>query len=42
MGNSNKESVALQRLATLFDDGIFTEIAPFTKGENGEVAVVAG
>ena len=42
MGNSNKESVALQRLATLFDDGIFTEIEPFAKGENGEVEVVAG
>lgn len=42
MGNSNKESVALQRLSTLFDDGIFTEIEPFAKGENGEVEVVAG
>ena len=42
MGNSNKENVAIQRLASLFDEGIFTEIDPFAKGENGEVEVVAG
>ncbi len=42
MGNSNKENVAVQRLASLFDDGIFTEIDPFAKGENGEVEVAIG
>lgn len=42
MSNSNKENAALGRLASLFDDGIFTEIEPFAKGENGEVEVVAG
>ncbi len=42
MGNSNKESIAVQRLASLFDDGIFTEIDPFAKGENGEVEVAIG
>ena len=42
MSNSNKENVAIQRLASLFDDGIFTEIDPFAKGADGDVEVVAG
>ncbi len=37
-----KNSVALARLETLFDDGSFTQIDPFAKSANGEVEVVAG
>lgn len=37
-----KNSVALKRLETLFDDGSFTQIDAFAKSVNGEVEVVAG
>lgn len=36
-----KNSVALKRLETLFDDGSFTQIDAFAKSVNGEVEVVA-
>lgn len=39
MNNSNNATI---RLAILFDDGIFTEIDPFSKGTNGDIEVVAG
>lgn len=37
-----KNSVALKRLETLFDDGSFAQIDAFAKSVNGEVEVVAG
>lgn len=42
MSKTNEKNIALDRLATLFDDGIFTEIDPFSKGSNGDIEVVAG
>ncbi|MCC8073548.1 MAG: carboxyl transferase [Clostridiales bacterium] len=37
-----KDSVALQRLQSLFDDGSFSEIDAFAKSADGDVEVVAG
>lgn len=40
--SEDKNSVALKRLETLFDDGSFAQIDAFAKSVNGEVEVVAG
>ncbi|MCC8016542.1 MAG: carboxyl transferase [Clostridiales bacterium] len=37
-----KDTAARGRLASLFDNGIFTEIDAFAKSENGDVEVAAG
>ena len=37
-----KDTEARKRLASLFDDGIFTEIDAFAKSADSDVEVVAG
>lgn len=42
MDNSVKITEATKRIASLFDDGVYTEIDPFAKSANGDIEVVAG
>lgn len=41
MDNSVKTTDATKRIASLFDDGIYTEIDPFAKSADGDIEVVA-
>lgn len=41
MANSVKTTDATNRLISLFDDGVFTEIDPYAKSANGDIEVVA-
>lgn len=42
MSDSVKMSNAMNRLTSIFDDGVFTEIDAFAKDFNGDIQVVAG